>query len=281
MKRIFRAASGDPETLIAILGARLALSPSEAEALLRRGAVELDGKRAASDGPVRLGAKVVAFLPEARGTASPLVVPYRDEHVLVVDKPAGLRSQAVRGEAEDTLIARVQRELDDRATLLHRLDRETSGLVLLPLSPHGRAVMQRALDEGRLERRYLARVSGRLDAPREIRLRIARDPSDPRRRVARAEGDQAGEDACTHVEPLSSDEDTSLLRLRLETGRTHQLRVHLSAIGHPILGDALYGGRAHERLCLHADELRFPHPRSGEQRVVRSPPPPILQGAQP
>lgn len=272
MKRVFRVAAGDPPRLVDALAARLALGTGEAEALLRRGAVELDGRRAAEDGPVAAGARVVAFLPDVKPDAAadaPLVVAYRDDHVLVVDKPAGLRSQAVRGEAEDTLIARVQRELDPRATLLHRLDRETSGLVLLPRTDAARARLQRALDAGELDRRYVARVHGRLDAPVTIRLRIGVDPRDRRRRVAHPERSEAGEAATTHVEPLAPGDAESRVRLRLESGRTHQLRVHLAAIGHAIVGDALYGGPPAARLWLHADELAFPDP-GGARRTVRA-----------
>jgi RluA family pseudouridine synthase len=272
VKRVFRVAAGDPARLVAALAARLGLGEAEAAALLRRGAVELDGRRVTADAAVAAGARVIAFLPEATSQA-PLVLAYRDEHVLVVDKPAGLRSQAVRGEAEDTLIARVQRELDPRATLLHRLDRETSGLVLFPLTDAARQRLQRALDEGELERRYLARVRGRVEAPCTIRLRIGVDARDRRRRVVHPEPSGAGEAAVTHVEPLEPGELESRVRLRLETGRTHQLRVHLAAIGHPIVGDALYGGPPAERLWLHADELSFPDPGGGPGRTVRAPAP--------
>jgi RluA family pseudouridine synthase len=270
VKRVFRVAAGDPLRLSEVLAARLGLGEADANALLRRGAVELDGRRVAADAPVAVGARVIAFLPEAASQA-PLTIAYRDPHVLVIDKPAGLRSQAVRGEAEDTLIARVQRELDPHATLLHRLDRETSGLVLFPLDETARRCLQRALDAGELERRYVARVRGRLDAPRTIALRIGVDARDRRRRVTHPEQSDAGEAAVTHVEPLIFGERESRVRLRLETGRTHQLRVHLAAIGHPIVGDALYGGPPAERLWLHADEIVFPDPGGGPPRTVRAP----------
>jgi RluA family pseudouridine synthase len=271
VKRLFRVAAGDPPRLVAALAARLRLSEVEAAALVRRGAVELDGQRVGADGPIATGARVIAFIPEA-SNQTPLVVVYRDEHVLVVDKPAGLRSQAVRGEAEDTLIARVQREVDARATLLHRLDRDTSGLVLFPLDEAARRRLQHALDEGALERRYVARVRGLLEAPCTIRLRIGVDARDRRRRVAHPERSSAGEAAVTHVEPLVPGPLESRVRLRLETGRTHQLRVHLMAIGHPIVGDGLYGGPPAARLWLHADELVFPD-SEGAPRTVRVPAP--------
>jgi 23S rRNA pseudouridine1911/1915/1917 synthase len=271
VKHVLRVAAGDPDRLVAVLAARLTLEPESAAALVRRGAVELDGQRVRDDRPVRVGVRVIAFLPEAPvAVPTPLVVAYRDDHVFVIDKPAGLRSQAARAEAEDTLIARVQRELDPGASLLHRLDRETSGLVLLPRTDVARVRLQRAFDEGAIDRRYLARVYGRLDAPRTIDLRIGVDPRDRRRRIAHPARSDAGESAVTHVEPLDASDAESRLRLRLETGRTHQLRVHLSAIGHPIVGDTLYGAAPAERLWLHADELTFVDQTSGARRTVRS-----------
>ena len=273
MKKLLRAASGDPERLVALLVARLALSEGDAERLVERGAVEVDGKRVSEDRDVRIGARVTAFLPDAaEPTVVPLVLAYKDVQVLVIDKPAGLRSQAVRGDSWDTLVAQVHRELDPQASLLHRLDRETSGLVVLPRTDQARRALQASLDAGQIDRRYVARVQGRLEGPRTIDLPIARDPRDARRRI----GAPTGEAAVSHVELLSSDGETSCVRLTLEHGRTHQLRVHLASIGHPVLGDALYGGPAAARLCLHADELTFPHPRSETPRRVRSAVPPAL-----
>jgi 23S rRNA pseudouridine1911/1915/1917 synthase len=229
-------------------------------------AIEVDGRRTTVDGPLRAGGKVIAFLPDAAEPSTPLSVAYEDAHVIVIDKPAGLRSQEVRGDAWDTLIARVQREIDARAILLHRLDRDASGLVLFPRGEGPHRALQAALDAGRIDRRYVARVRGRLEAARTIDLPIARDPRDSRRRVTGPGGDEARSD----VMPLSSGTDESVVRLVLHTGRTHQLRVHLAAIGHPILGDSLYGGPPASRLCLHAYEITFPHPRSDTPRTVRA-----------
>jgi len=265
VKRLFRAASGDPSQLVALVASRLRLSPYDAGRLVREGRVEVNGRRA-QEGVVATGARVAVFVPDevASDMAAPLVVAYRDRDCVVIDKPAGLRTQGVRGDAHDDLLGRVQRELARDASLLHRLDRDTSGLVLIPTSDRGRAWFAAALERGDLERRYVAQLDGAVGA-QTIALRIGRT-SDPRRRVALPENDPAGEAAATRVEPMGD----GLVRLVLQTGRTHQLRVHLAAIGHPIVGDVLYGGRAAPRLMLHADELTFIDV-GGVRRTVRAP----------
>jgi RluA family pseudouridine synthase len=270
VKRSLRAAVGDPPQLRALLAARLALSDDAVAVLLQHGAIELDGERTSEDTPVSPGARITAFIPDApEAEAAPLKVVYRDRHVLVVDKPAGLRSQDVRGDDWDTLIARVQRELDPAATLLHRLDRETSGLVLLPRSDRARISLQAALASGDIDRRYAARVAGTLAVPQTVRLRIAVDPNDRRRRITHPEQDSAGESACTEVEPYATGDGETRVYLRLQSGRTHQIRAHLSAIGHPVLGDAIYGGPPSTRLRLHAHALSFPNISDGTQRHVK------------
>jgi RluA family pseudouridine synthase len=271
VKRVFRVASGDPTTLCGALIARLSISRQRADQLIARGAIEVDGRRAERDHAIAAGARVIAFVPDEDAPRTAIAIVYRDADLVVVDKPAGLRSQAVRGDAEDTLIARVQREIDPAASLLHRLDRETSGLVLLPLRDRARAFLQRALTAGEIDRRYVAHVAGRLEAACRIELRIGPD-RDPRRRRTYPPSSDAGEPAISHVEPIAAGEAESRVALRLETGRTHQLRVHLAAIGHPIVGDTLYGGPPAERLWLHATALSFPHPAGGE-RAVSSPMP--------
>jgi len=271
VKRLLRVAIGDPLRLSELLATRLTLPLTEAQALVRKGAVEVDGRHLRADIMLTVGARIVAFVADEKPDAAKLVVAYKDEHVFVIDKPAGLRSQAVRGDAWDTLIARVERELDKHATLLHRLDRDTSGLVLIPRTDEARSVCQRALDAGQIDRRYLARVQGKLDAARAVRLRIAPDPRDPRRRIAHPESATVGDAAETRIEPITSSDTESRVRLVLGTGRTHQLRVHLAAIGHPILGDVLYNGPPSDRLWLHADELTFADVRTGEPRRVHAP----------
>ena len=277
MKKLLRTAVGDPATLVGLLAARLALDPALAARLVREGRVELAGKKVKLDQPVVPGDRVTAFLPDEPPLRGGLRVAYRDRDVIVVDKPVGLRSQGVRGDDWDTLIAKAQRELDPACALLHRLDRDTSGLVILSKSEKARFRLQRSMGQGKIDRRYLARVSGRVVAPLRIALRIGRDAGDARRRVGLPADDPNGEEAVTHATPLSNEGDgdgsTTLLRVLLETGRMHQIRVHLASSGHPIVGDTLYGGTPAERLLLHADEITFPDVTTGRARTVCSPPP--------
>ena len=184
---------------------------------------------------------------------------YRDESLIVVNKPAGLLAVPGRGAGkQDCLASRVQAEFPD-ALIVHRLDMATSGLLLFARG----AEMQRRLSylfrERLVAKRYVAVVSGRLEQlAGEIDLPLMRDwPNRPRQKVDFA----SGKPSLTRYRVLAHDAGTGTSRVELEpvTGRTHQLRVHLAAVGHPILGDALYGEEA-ERLLLHARSLNFAHP---------------------
>ena len=275
MKKLLRAAVGDPATLVEILAARLPLDREAAARLVREGRVELAGKKVKLDQPVAVGDRITAFVPDEPLERDGLKVAYRDRDVIVIDKPAGLRSQGVRGDDWDTLIGKAQREIDPACALLHRLDRDTSGLVILSKSEKARFRLQRSMGQGKIDRRYLARVTGHVAAPLQIALRIGRDASDARRRIGLPADDPNGEEAVTHVTPLSFDSDaqTTLLRVLLETGRMHQIRVHLATSGHPIIGDTMYGGAPAARLLLHADEITFPDVTTGRARTIRSAPP--------
>lgn len=194
-------------------------------------------------------------------TAPALEVIYADDALVVVNKPAGLLAVPGRGEdKQDCLSVRVQQRFAD-ALIVHRLDMSTSGLMLFARG----AVMQRKLShlfhERRVEKRYIAVVTGVLaTADGEIDLPIAADwPRRPLRKI-----DAAGQPALTRYRVLAQEARGCRIELEPVTGRTHQLRVHLAAIGHPILGDALYGDAATApRLLLHASALRLAHPASG------------------
>jgi 23S rRNA pseudouridine1911/1915/1917 synthase len=273
-KRVFTRAPQDPEPLDELLAARLAISDGDARAILRRGGVHVDGRRAVMTMPIAVGAKVVVFVDDRPAHDAELTIAFRDDDVLIVDKPAGIASQAERANSEDALDARVQRLVGGDARLLHRLDKETSGLVLFALRAEVLPALQQSLESGDIDRRYVAVVSGRLDGDGSIRLRIGRHAIDQRVRAAFAEQATEGRAACSHYRALAHHEDTTAVELTLETGRTHQLRVHLAAIGHPIVGDAAYGGRAFARLCLHAEALSLPHPVTRRPIVARAGLPP-------
>jgi tRNA pseudouridine32 synthase/23S rRNA pseudouridine746 synthase len=202
---------------------------------------------------------------------------YVDEHLLVLDKPAGLLAVPGRGEdKQDCLSARAQRFWPD-ALVVHRLDMATSGLFLMGRGLHMQRVLGRAFADRAVDKRYQAVVAGRLGAPGDegvIDLPLMADwPNRPLQKVDR----EHGKPSSTHWRVLAVEEDSSRLELEPVTGRSHQLRVHLLAIGHPILGDALYAppavrGRA-PRLLLHATALRLEHPATGEALAFHSTPP--------
>lgn len=190
---------------------------------------------------------------------------YSDDWLLVVQKPAGLLSVPGRGaDKADSLITRVQQQFAD-ALIVHRLDRDTSGLLVLARGAEMHRRLSIAFAAREVDKRYVARVAGKPEcASGEINLPIIVDwPNRPKQHVNYT----TGKPSLTKYELLAYDatSDTSLLELEPVTGRTHQLRVHLSEIGHPILGDTLYGGtfaRAAERLLLHARSLAFMHPHN-------------------
>lgn len=202
-------------------------------------------------------------------------IPYEDEHLLVVDKAAGLVVHPARGHRQGTL----SQLLDGiaaggdpgRAGIVHRLDRDTSGLLVVARSEEVHGLLQAALAARLIEREYVALVQGRppartgtIDAP------IGRDPQV---RTRMAIGGNAPREARTHFTLERALPGFSLLSVRLETGRTHQIRVHMQAIGHPVAGDPEYGALGAlglERQFLHAARLAFDHPLSGERIEVRS-----------
>lgn len=215
---------------------------------------------------------------------SGFTIAYEDEHLLVVDKGAGLVVHPARGHREDTLSQLLAHSAaggdPERAGIVHRLDRDTSGLLLVSRSEEVHRLLQAALAERRIEREYLALVQGRPPARSgTIEAPIGRDP---RVRTRMAVGGAHAREARTHFTLERALGDTSLLRVRLDTGRTHQIRVHLQAIGHPVCGDPEYGTPGSlglERQFLHAARIAFDHPLTGERVEVTSSLPADLQSA--
>ncbi|MDX8386113.1 MAG: RluA family pseudouridine synthase [Gallionella sp.] len=190
----------------------------------------------------------------------------QDEHMLVVNKPAGLLTVPGRGEDKaDCLITRVQQTYSD-ALIVHRLDMATSGLVLLARGAEMQQQLSKMFREREVQKHYIALVSGRLlNEVGEIDLPLLADwQNRPRQRVNLKEG----KPSLTRYRLIAFENDVSRVELEPATGRTHQLRLHMAAIGHPIIGDILYGGRTAERLMLHAQRLNFVHPLSGERLRV-------------
>ena len=207
----------------------------------------------------------LAILP---ATSEPYQIVYEDDVLLVVNKPAQLLTVPGRHpQNQDCLIRRVQREFPF-AEVVHRLDYDTSGLVILPLTKRVLSDISKQFQARTVHKHYIAVVDGKLAKPRgEINLALAADPLQrPLYKVC----EQTGKPSLTRYQLLSYDEKTNQSRLKLEpvTGRSHQLRVHLLALGHPMLGDTLYAAPAiaakSPRLMLHAEYIRFVHPLSAQ-----------------
>ncbi len=215
---------------------------------------------------------------------APFTIAFQDEHLIVVDKGPGLVVHPARGHREATLSQLLAGSAaggdPERAGIVHRLDRDTSGLLLVARSEEVHRLLQAALAERRIEREYLALVQGRPPARSgTIEAPIGRDE---RVRTRMAVGGAHAREARTHFVLERALPETSLLRVRLDTGRTHQIRVHLQAIGHPVCGDPEYGAPGLlglERQFLHATRLSFEHPFTGARVEVDSPLPADLQSA--
>lgn len=199
---------------------------------------------------------------------------HADHEVLVVAKPSGLLSVPGRGEdKEDCLINRL-RGAFPTILLVHRLDQDTSGVMVFGLTPHAQRNLSKQFEERRVKKVYVARLAGRLEPKSgKVDLPLIVDwPNRPRQKVDH----DAGRPALTEWRVIRAGDDETRVRLFPLTGRSHQLRVHMAATGHPILGDPLYAtGPAadHPRLMLHAESLRFRHPDSGVQATFSQPAP--------
>jgi 23S rRNA pseudouridine1911/1915/1917 synthase len=261
-------------------------SRSAAQRLIDAGAVTVDGESRPKRHKVAAG-ELVAWTPPAEPPPVdpvdvPFAVPYEDEHLLIVDKPAGVVVHPAKGHRTGTLAqglaGRAEGGEEGRAGIVHRLDRETSGLLVVARSEEAHRRLKDALQRRDITREYLALVHGRpparsgtIDAPigrdRRVRTRMSTETDEPR-------------DARTHFVVEHAYPEATLLRVTLETGRTHQIRVHLQAIGHPVAGDPEYGGAGTfglERQFLHAARLAFEHPFTGAPVDVSSPLPDDLQ----
>jgi len=266
-------------------------SRATAERLLAAGAVAVDGVARAKSHRLEGGEDVEVELPDAADAPLEAVqlelrIAWEDEHLLVVDKPAGLVVHPSAGASGTTLshglVAHGAEggEDSDRPGIVHRLDRDTSGLLVVARSEAAHGKLQVAIRRREVERRYLALVRGR---PRSrsgrIEASIGRDRND---RTRHSLDTPTPRDAVTWFELVEQLRDHALLGVRLETGRTHQIRVHLEAIELPVSGDPVYGVAGDlglERQFLHAHRLRFAHPLTGEEVDVESPLPPDLEAA--
>ena len=256
-------------------------SRTKAQRLIDSGSVRVDGVPKPKRHLLAGGELVRYETPEAAPLAdvapAEFRIAYEDEHLFVIDKPPGVVVHPARGHEQGTLVqalaGRVAGGPDpERPGVVHRLDRDTSGLMLLARDEQTHAALQAALRARNITREYLALVEGRpparrgtIDAPlgrdRRVRTRISSDTDDPHHAV-------------THFETERALPEDTLLRVTLETGRTHQIRAHMLAIGHPVAGDPEYGNAGRHglpRQFLHAARLAFEHPATGAALELRAP----------
>jgi 23S rRNA pseudouridine1911/1915/1917 synthase len=278
-----------------LVARRLDLSRTQAATLIATGNVAVDGRQQRASYRVRAGERVTVVVPppprrQVTGEAIPLDVVYEDDSILVVDKPAGMVVHPAPGNWTGTLVNALvgrggelsQEGGDERAGIVHRLDKDTSGLLLVAKNDRAHRALAAAIAARRIVRRYAALAWGHLDGDRlTVDRPIARDPRD-RTRMAIV---SSGKPAKTDFVRLARFDAADLLRAHLHTGRTHQIRVHLASVGHPVVGDDAYGGGGGRRLVelpprrhfLHAAWLRLRHPLTGAPMDLRSPLPPDLR----
>ncbi len=261
-------------------------SRTTAAKLIAEGSVTVDGRPRQKRHTVRAGERVAIAEPAPPAVvASPVAattsfqVGYEDEYLLVIDKPAGLVVHPGRGNWEGTLSQVLGLDIE-RGGVVHRLDKDTSGLLVVAKTERIQRELQALIKARDVHREYLTLVAGRPEARTgTIDAAIGRDRH---ARTIHSLDTDTPRDAVTHFELAEALASTSLLRVRLETGRTHQIRVHMQAIGHPVVGDVTYGGPVRyglERQFLHAHRLAFTHPASGEAVDVTSPLPGDLEHA--
>ena len=269
------------------------LSRSAAQKLIEDGFVTVDGGKAKKNDKLKLGAEVVYSIPEAKPvdiapTEMDLEIVYEDDDVLVINKPKGLVVHPAPGHSDDTLVNGLLFAMGDdlsgingelRPGIVHRIDKDTSGLLAVAKNDLAHTMLASQLKDHSMHRIYEAIVcgsfredSGTVDAP------IGRHPSDRKKMCVTQRNSR---EAVTHWEVVARYRGYTHIRCKLETGRTHQIRVHMAHIGHPILGDTVYGHKSKElgmdSQCLHAGTLCFAHPRDGRPVMVFAPLPEYFQ----
>jgi 23S rRNA pseudouridine1911/1915/1917 synthase len=290
-------ASDDAPRLDVLVATHLDISRNQAATLIAEGHVLVAGRREKASYRARSGEELTVDVPAPRGREVlgediPLTVVFEDDDVLVVDKPAGMVVHPAPGNWTGTLVNALKgrggplSDVQDegREGIVHRLDKETSGLLLVAKSDRAHRVLGASLQARQITRRYAALSWGHLTEDRmTIEKPVARDPRD-RKRMAIV---STGRPARTDLTRLARFDSADLLRAHLFTGRTHQIRVHLASIGHPVVGDDTYGGGGGRKLVglpprrhfLHAAWLVFRHPVTGEAIDLRSPLPEELHRA--
>ena len=260
------------------------LTRSAAQRLIEEGAVTRNGKNAKKNDKLNIGDEITVTIPEPKevdivAKEMPLDIVYEDEDVLVINKPKGLVVHPAAGHQDDTLVNGLLYAMGDdlsgingelRPGIVHRIDKDTSGLLAVAKNDLAHTMLASQLKDHSMYRMYDAIAvgsfredSGTVDAP------IGRHPSDRKKMCVTARNSK---EAVTHWEVVKRYRGYTHIRCKLETGRTHQIRVHMAHIGHPLLGDVVYGHKKPElgqdSQCLHAGALCFAHPRDGHPVMV-------------
>ncbi len=277
------------------LASALGVSRSAVERLLEEGNVTLTGGSAAKNYRLRGGEQISVTLPdpvpaEALPEDIPLDVVYEDADIIVINKPSGMVVYPAAGNESGTLVNALLHHCRgslsgvggvERPGIVHRIDKDTSGLLVVAKHDAAHNALAEQLKTHTVSRIYYAIAVGNLREDRgTVHAPIGRHPTDRKRMaITRREGE--GKDAITHYEVLERYGSFTYLSCKLETGRTHQIRVHMASLGHPLLGDPVYGGNGtrfeaqHRKLlhgqCLHAGELALLHPRTGEEMHFSAP----------
>jgi 23S rRNA pseudouridine1911/1915/1917 synthase len=269
--------------LASVLGEQ---SRSQIQRLIKDGQVRVDGRTVRPNQPVKTGHAITVQIPQPvdaapRPEALPLPILYQDQDIILVDKPAGMVVHPAAGHSGGTLVNALLHHIDDlsgiggekRPGIVHRLDRGTSGLMVVAKHDRAHEELARQFRDREVEKEYIALVWGEVMAGRRIDAAIGRDPTNRKKMSARARRSREAVTRIVRAEHFGR--VLTLVHVAIHTGRTHQIRVHLSAIGHPVVGDALYGG-VHRRVpgdvravthldrpFLHAARLAFRHPLDG------------------
>ena len=287
-------ASMDGERLDAFLSRSAeGLSRSAAQKLIADGNVRLNGSPARKNDRLRVGDSVELTIPEPREVdiapkQMPLDIVYEDEDVAVINKPKGLVVHPAAGHQDDTLVNGLLYAMGDslsgingelRPGIVHRIDKDTSGLLAIAKNDLAHTVLASQLKDHSMARTYEAVVCGSFKEDRgTVDAPIGRHPTDRKKMCVTQRNTK---NAVTHWEVVERFRGYTHIRCRLETGRTHQIRVHMAYIGHPILGDTVYGHKKPElgqdSQCLHAGALCFRHPRDGRPVMVFAPLPDYFQ----
>ena len=269
------------------------MSRSGAQKLLEVGCVLRCGKRGNKNDKLNMGDEICVTLPEPKPLdvqpkEMPLDIVYQDEDVLVLNKPKGLVVHPAAGHQDDTLVSGLLYALGDqlsgingvlRPGIVHRIDKDTSGLLAVAKNDLAHTVLASQLKDHTMARTYEAIVCGNLkEDTGTVNAPIGRHQTDRKKMCVTAHNSK---EAVTHWEVVARYRGYTHIRCKLETGRTHQIRVHMAHIGHPILGDTVYGRKKPElgqdSQCLHAGALCFRHPRDGRPVMVFAPLPEYFQ----